>query len=302
MGRISSGDGSIEVTAVEKEVPIVDVKSLEDALTKVDAMADLFRSVGVFVLRGARFSVEDQITITAALGDIFSWNIHSMEDGRIPAAPTYVGGHSDREDREYLESPEDYVLDWHIEQVYYVAPILAGIWNMDTFTALPENGNTRFVDSADLYELYSEDEKDFLSKSIVRWEKPTPNGTGPFFTKVVDAHPISGKPILRVETDRGSYSMPTLALWSGKKPTEDQIVKLDILLKKLKDALNNDISIRYSQRWEEGDLLVADLFKMYHAVMGGFKLGQRKFTGINTRPRNYNNSMHTTINGEFTNE
>jgi alpha-ketoglutarate-dependent taurine dioxygenase len=129
----------------------------------------------------------------------------------------------------------------------------------------------------------------------VKWDKPTPHGTGPFYTKVVDKHPLTQQEILRVETDRGSYLMPELALWDGKPPTEEQVSRLNVLLDVLKTNLNDNLEIRYSQLWEEGDILIVDLFRMYHSVMGGFTAGQRKFTGIGIRPKIYDNSMYTTM-------
>lgn len=279
----------------EKVIPVLESTSLADTLTNIDVIANKFKLYGVVVLRGTKFSVEDQIEISSALGDIFSWNVNSNADSEVINTSIYPGGHSDRDDREYVEGPNDYVLDWHIEQVYYIHPILAGVWNMETFTASEGSGNTRFVDSAELYELYTTEEREFLSKSIVAWDKPTPSGTGPFYTKVVDSHPITGKPVLRVETDRGCYSMPKLVLIDGKEPTLEEIARLDTLLKTLKDNLNNNLEIRYSQNWQEGDILIVDLFRMYHAVMGGFKLGQRKFTGIGIRPKVYDNSMHKSL-------
>jgi len=279
----------------EKVIPVIEALSLKDVLARVDDISTEFRSAGVVVLRGTKFSVEEQIEISTALGDLFSWNVNSTADREVINTSIYHGGHSDRDDREYIEGPEDYVLDWHIEQVYYTHPILAGIWNMDTFTALEGSGNTRFVDSAELYKLYTDEERDFLSKSIVTWDKPTPSGTGPFYTKVVDSHPITGESVLRVETDRGCYSMPKLALIDGKEQTPEDVSKLDALLEALKNNLNNNLEIRYSQKWQEGDILIVDLFKMYHAVMGGFKLGQRKFTGIGIRPKVYDNSMYKSL-------
>lgn len=279
----------------EKEVHVVEVQSLDDALARVTELAEVFREVGLLVLRGCTFSVEDQVLLSRALGDIFSWNVNSKVNSASATTSTYNGGHSDRTDRDYIEGPSEYVLDWHIEQVYYKHPILAGVWNMDTFTAPHGSGDTRFVDSIELYSQYNEDDRDFLEKSVVVWDKPTPQGAGPFYTKVVDNHPITGAPLLRVETDRGSYSMPKLAVWDGNIPTDEQIVRLDTLLASLKDRLNNDLSVRYSQKWQENDLLIVDLFRMYHAVMGGFGVGQRKFTGIGVRPINHDNSMHRTL-------
>lgn len=284
-----------EDSVPEKEIHIVNVSSVEETLSQIDSLIEIFTSKGLLVLRGATFSVEDQLSIATAFGNILNWNVYSDANDAVVNTSTYDGGHSDRTDREYVEGPSDYVLDWHIEQVYYVHPILAGLWNMNTFTAPAGSGDTRFVDSIDLYNLYDYDDMDFLSKCVVQWNKPAPHGEGPFFTKVVDIHPISDIPLLRVETDRGSYMMPKLILWDNQEPSEDQITRLDSLLSSLKDNLNNNLEIRYSQHWEENDLLVVDLFRMYHAVMGGFKYGERKFTGIGARPRVYDTSMYNDI-------
>lgn len=280
---------------IEKEVHVLEVTSVRDAIAAIDDILEIFKSKGLLVLRGASFSTEDQLSLATALGNTLSWNVYSDANDAVFNTSTYDGGHSDRTDREYVEGPDEYVLDWHIEQVYYVHPILAGIWNMNTFTAPSGSGDTRFVDAIEAYSLYSEEDRDFLSKSIVKWDKPTPHGSGPFFTKVVDNHPITGAPQLRVETDRGSYMMPKLALLDGVEPSEQDIARLDYLLQVLKDNLNNNLDIRYSQHWQEGDILIVDLFRMYHAVMGGFKYGQRKFTGIGARPRVYDTSMYTSL-------
>jgi alpha-ketoglutarate-dependent taurine dioxygenase len=283
---------------IEKSLTIVQVDSVEDAISKLSTAVSAFNSNGVLVLRGAKLSLEDQILFTKKLGDIYYWNFSSHAPQSTIDTSIYQGGHSDNLEKEYNQNKDEYVLDWHIEQVYYVHPILAGVWNMETFTAPAGSGDTRFVDSIELYGLYSEEDRDFLAKSIVVWDKPAPHGKGPFYTKVVDAHPISGLPLLRVETDQGSYAMPKLHTYDGEPATQDQIDRLDGLLATLKDNLNNNKAIRYSQHWQQGDLLIVDLFRMYHSVMGGFSAGQRKFTGIGIRPKVYDNSMYTNPGGE----
>jgi alpha-ketoglutarate-dependent taurine dioxygenase len=282
----------------EKNIKVFHVKHPLDSLSLVESISETFRLEGLAVIRGCSFSTKEQLELVKALGDIFSWNVSSDADQSTIDSSTYFGGHSDQLDKEYSTSPEEYILDWHIEQVYYKYPILAGIWNMTIFTGPNASGDTRFVDSMELYSLYSEDDRDFLAKSIVVWDKPAPHGKGPFYTKVVDTHPMSGLPLLRVETDRGSYAMPKLHSYDGAPATEEQIARLDQLLAVLKDNLNKNLSIRYSQHWQQGDLLIVDLFRMYHAVMGGFSAGQRKFTGIGIRPKVYDNSMYTNPGGE----
>lgn len=283
------------VVKMSRDVPVISVTSLLDAKTKSVEAINLFKDVGVLVFRGFKFSDADHIELVKALGDEFDWNVQTGASNDTLNAAVYPGGHSDLTDREYAHTKDDYVLDWHIEQVYYIDPILAGAWNMTTFTGDSAVGNTRFVDSTELYETFSVDDQEFLSKCVVTWDKPLSNGKGPFFTKVVDSHPISGRPTLRVETDRGCYKMPELCLFDGNEPSSTEIARLDSLLATLKDSLDNNTDIRYSQEWVEGDLLIVDLFRMYHAVMGGFRQGERRFTGIGLRPKTYDNSLYSDL-------
>ncbi len=281
-------------TMSSKSLKVISISTLSDAIAAVTNVVRVFKTDGVLVLRGYKFSIDDQLKFVQSMGDLLDWNVCTAANQATLDSSMYQGGHSDL-DRDYSERPDEYLLDWHIEQVYYKYPILAGAWNMTTFTADSEMGNTRFVDATELYETYSELDRDFLSKSIVVWDKPAPGGSGPFYTRAIAPHPITGTPTLRVETDRGCYAMPKLHLFDGKQPSEAQIEHMDKLLNNLKDTLDNDESIRYTQRWQEGDLLIVDLFKMYHAVMGGFTSGQRRFTGIGLRPKEYDNSKYTSI-------
>jgi alpha-ketoglutarate-dependent taurine dioxygenase len=278
-----------------KPITILEVSSSNNAYNLVDKISTIYKDTGILVLRGHSFSLEEQLHLTKLLGDIFTWNVFSDAPKSALDSAVYYGGHSDSAEKEYNQGPEEYVLDWHIEQVYYTDPILAGIWNMTSFTADKASGNTRFVDSIELLNTYSQEDRDFLLKSVVKWDKPAPLGTGPFYTKAVDRHPVTGDLTLRVETDQGCYLMPELVLYDGAEPTQVQIDRLASLLGSIKDKLNNDESIRYVQSWEQGDLLIVDLFRMYHSVMGGFTYGQRKFTGVGLRPRIYDNGLYDSL-------
>lgn len=273
-------------------VKAIEAFSLGDAVATLDEVVAAYKEHGVLVIRGLNPTLDQQVAVAQALGDVFNWNVHSGLDISELSSAIYVGGHSDRDDRDYSQTKEDYVLDWHIEQVYYVDPILAGIWNMTNFTASPEAGTTRFVDSIVLYEMLPPEDQDFISKAVVVWEKPMSSGSGPFYTKVVDAHPISGRLQLRVETDHGCYRMPELHSWDGKAPTEEQVERYNEIWSWLKSELVHNEDIRYVQNWQQGDLLIVDLFRMYHAVMGGYKLGERTFTGIGVRPRNFKQDLY----------
>lgn len=278
-----------------RPLAIINVSSLEDAINSLDIIISSYADQGVLVLRGYRFSTEEQVSFTKHMGSLLGWNIDlSAADTAVNSA-VYFGGHSDNPEKEYNQSANEYVLDWHIEQVYYVHPILAGVWSMTNFTAPKAHGNTRFVDSIELLEMFNSEDREFLSKAVVVWDKDAPNGIGPYYTRVVDTHPILKKPQLRVETDQGCKAFPELFLWDNKEATEDQKNKFKELQKVIKDTLNNNEDIRFSQEWREGDLLIVDLFRMYHSVMGGFSFGERNFTGIGLRPKIYDDSLYNNL-------
>lgn len=277
---------------MSKQIKIYNFFSSSSAVDAANEIAEAYKQYGLVVLRGHSYTTEEQVEVAKALGDILDWNLCSEADDMVVNSSIYPGGHSDNSEKEYNQSEEEYVLDWHIEQVYYLHPILAGIWNMTDFTAKKGHGNTRFVDSIEIFKSFSEEDQDFLSKSVVKWDKQSPQRTGPYYTNVVQSHPISGEPTLRVETDQGCIMYPELYAYNGQEATEEQKARFSELQGTLKDILNNDESMRYSQEWQQGDLLIVDLFRMYHAVMGGFVFGERKFTGIGIRPKVYDNTLY----------
>ena len=264
---------------------VLAISSFDEAISKIKAIKTEYLNDGVVVLRGHTFSEDEQFNLVQRLGDLFGWSIDSNTQRETVPGSIYTGGHSADKTSSYGAASTDYVLDWHIEQVYYISPIVAGIWNMTTFTAPRGHGNTLFVDAATLYNDLSEVEKDLLSNATVVWSKPSPTTDGPYYTKAVGLHPVLGVPILRVETDRGCYSSPELYKVSGSPPSDSQIELFTRIMNKVKYRLTVDTDIRLTQEWEQGDLLVVDLYRMYHAVLGGFKYGERTFTGESVTPK-----------------
>ena len=271
----------------------IKVSSMVDVLSSIDDIVKVFSEEGLLVIKGHRFSLDDQVLLASRLGDIFDWNVYTGVEQTVLNSAIYPGGHSENPDASYDHTRDEYKLDWHIEQVFYKDPVLAGIWNMTKFTAEPGAGSTRFVDSIKLYSDLDKNDQDFLAKSVVSWEKQMPLSKGPFYTNVVSPHPLNGDPTLRLEVDQGCDKMPELHAWGGDKATEGQILRFASIAKSIKSTLMQDEEIRYVQTWEEGDLLLVDLFRMYHAVMGGFGYDQRTFTGIGIRPRKYAHDLYT---------
>jgi alpha-ketoglutarate-dependent taurine dioxygenase len=258
-----------------KNLNALHVDSFADAISSVPLMVERFKESGIVLVQGHKFSEEEQMQVTRLLGDELDWHLHSEVDAHALEQGSHHGGQSIDPDKEYNSGKNDYLLDWHIEQVYFTYPPMGGVWYMSHFSGPEGSGHTRFVDSAELFNLFSEEDKEFFRKSIVLWDKPCNEGAGPFYTQAVVTHPLINKEVLRIETDAGCRILPTLYSYDGRKPSEQEQAKFDLLLKTLKQELTDNISIRYEQNWREGDLILVDLFRMYHAVMGGFGYNER---------------------------
>lgn len=281
------------------DIKIIEISSFSEALSRVPAAIELFKTDGILVFRGYKFSTVEQLIISSKIGDFFGWNICTENIGITVDENTienyiFNGGHSDNESRP-VGKEDDYALDWHIEQVFYVEPILAGIWNMFKFTSPKTSGNTCFVDSSTLYSQLPDEEKKFLDHSIVKWDKPIgpKTGFGPFYTKAIDVNTVTGLKTIRLETDGGCIVPPTLYKYKNFTPSKTEKDRFNTIYLKIKDKLFSDESIRFTHMWEEGDMVIVDLFKMYHAVLDGFLPNSRKFTGIFARPKLYTSNLHT---------
>jgi alpha-ketoglutarate-dependent taurine dioxygenase len=267
-----------------KDIYTLRADSYGQVLQAVPELVEAYKKHGILVIKGHSFSEEEHKRLAKLFGDNLDWHINnSTEDSDMDRFFIH-GGHSDSLEKEYNNKADDYVLDWHIEQVFYKCPPLAGIWCMKEITSPPGSGNTLFADSNEIYESLSDEDKKFLSGAIVSWDKPANNHVGPFYTKAVDAHPVTSIPIIRVETDQGCYVMPALHSLDNNPATTDEVKRFEELMTSIKTRLRADYDLRYVQQWESGDMVIVDLFRMYHAVLGGFKYNERRMDLIVAKP------------------
>jgi alpha-ketoglutarate-dependent taurine dioxygenase len=258
-----------------KDIYTLRANSYAQVAAALPELVQVYKDQGVLVIKGYSFSAEEHKNLARLFGDNLGWQINSSIENDVVDMYFIHGGHSDSPDREYNSDADSYVLDWHIEQVFYKCPPLAGIWCMKEITCPSGSGNTLFADSNEIYESLSNEDKKFLSAAVVSWDKPANNHVGPFYTKAVDTHPITSIPIVRVETDQGCYTMPALHSLQNKPATAGEIKRFEELMSNIKTKLKTDYDLRYVQQWEPGDMIVVDLFRMYHAVLGGFKYNER---------------------------
>lgn len=265
------------------EPRIFNFSTANEIIDNAEKILESFKTDIVVCIRGANLSIEDQHLVAQKLGDVFSWAPNSSE----PSGEQYVESHKRLENKESLSGDEVF-LNWHMEHVEYDQtdfPIIAGIWNMLTFTTDSENGKTYFYDTANLYNNLSDKDKDFLSRCDCTWSDYLREN--PYVSQVVQTHWLTGEKVIRLNLNERTTIPGNLYNFDNRKPTEDErnyfVGLRDFLVKTIQESTQD----RIIHKWQQGDLLIPDLFKGAHAATGGFSSEQREFVGIWARPTNW---------------
>ena len=97
---------------------------------------------------------------------------------------------------------------------------------------------------------------------------------------LVSKHWITGNPVFRITIRKNKISLNTLKFVDGKKPTGLQQKLFKEIFAWFGDYVYDNKKERIVHEWKQGDLLIADIFKLAHAVTGGFKPEEREFIGM----------------------
>lgn len=250
------------------------ISSLDDAISNLDTIGQKYLEDGIVVLRGINLNETQQLELTRVLGDKLSW----VPNSSSPFTQRYQENHSSNQNKTNLTGDE-IALPWHMEHVEYDSnsPIVAGVWNMHLFNTDSNNGKTYFFDSSKSYLRMPKEWKEFLLKCVSVWYKV--DGAGPYYTKCVQKHWSTQEEVLRVDVTKTESSADLLHTVDGREPTyEDQKLYEKIRNYFIDDIQNNEVD-RIVHLWEQGDIVIPDLFKMVHAVTGGFESKDRDFIG-----------------------
>ena len=252
----------------------ITVTNLEEALSLSGEIISRFLEDGIVVLRGINLSEEEQVIFSRALGDEIGWLPNNSSNFK----ERYQENHASNLRKEEITG-DDIALPWHMEHVEYdtYASIVAGVWNMYLYKADPENGKTYFFDSSKVYDGLQEEWKNFLQSCVSVWSKV--DGQGPFYTDCVKKHWKTGQSVIRIDVTDTNTRLDLLHTVGGRAPTqEEQSLYTQIRDHFIKEIQTNEEN-RIVHRWQQGDLVIPDLFKMVHAVTGGFKSEDRDFIG-----------------------
>jgi alpha-ketoglutarate-dependent taurine dioxygenase len=251
----------------------VNFLGVNEIKNNISLYLDKFIKSGVIVFRNANLNKEEHIIFNEHLSSLFGWNIHKNTESNNTYS--YTENHSQNKGLDGSSS-DDIALVWHIEHVSYQNPIVSGTWNMEVFNTDSENGKTYFVDSEKIYNRMSDDWKNFLSSCLVKSKI-----NEKIYTPVQE-HWITKNPVLRLDVDNLKFNINYTELYSVNHnvPTQNDLIVFNEILQWFSNEVFNNENIRVVHKWQQGDLVLVDTFKMAHAVTGGFKPSDREFTGI----------------------
>lgn len=195
----------------------------------------------MFTLKHKSFSAEELLSFARSLGEILHWDFGPIMEMRF-----------DRNASNYLFS--DGAVPFHWDGAFYKEPRFLLFYCTES---LGTGGETLFTNTEHIYESLSAEEKDLCHRVVLtyRTEKKAHYG-GEITLPLVGAHPISGKPILRLAERVETELNPVTLEIKGIEDTE-------AFYQKMVRKLYQPEFLR-SHEWEKGDLLLCDNFTYLH--------------------------------------
>jgi len=264
-----------------RHLKVINNSSFQEFLENSEKYVNSLKDLGAIVLRGHRFSRKEQLIATQVFGNYLGYypNLNSMKFWH------YEESHTVSINRRKWATKQDILVPWHLEHFGYPNPAIGATWNMEKFICDSDAGATIFVDTTDLFELLDDKQKEFLRSCKIS-ALPTCDDprapTGPIILDVVQTHRLSNKEILRMnfcqngETDTNCR----LIQFNGRTPTDQEINMYRWYESWVGEQVTTNTQVRQTHHWQDGDLLIADLMVMFHAVLGGFSETERFFNGF----------------------
>jgi alpha-ketoglutarate-dependent taurine dioxygenase len=253
----------------------VEFPGIQEVLDNVDLYRQKFLDDSIIVFRNANLSYDDQSLLHAELGQLFSYYIDTQDDNKTAK---YIENHSERPLIE-TATGDDILLPWHIEHIYSGNPKVSATWNMTKFTTDSENGKTYFIDCEKAYDSMPSDWKIFLDVCKINNPNEATDENLDDFSPVVN-HWMNNKSLLRLAPRKNKNSGTTLRSVYDREPTELEKTLFEEIFAWFGNYVYDNEEERIVHKWEQGDLLIVDIFKLAHAVTGGFSPSDREFIGM----------------------
>ena len=251
-------------------IKTIEFPGYEELKNNFNAYKDIFINKSIIAFRNANLDFETQTKIIHLFGDNLGWYPNSLNTN----SSDYIEDHYKHMNSDNIATKDSIMLGWHQEHVSRKnGTLVSGVWNMTVFNCKPETGKTYFVDMAKFYNNLSEEDKVFLNKCKAKVKIENDFTT----YDLISSHWITGEKVLRTYFDDEVIELFEI---DGRAPENLEIIKFNGLSKKISLEINFNKDIRMQHVWQKGDLLIPDLFKLAHAVSGGFNKNERKLEGM----------------------
>lgn len=255
----------------------IEYPGIENILDNIDTYKEKFLNDSILVFRNANLSFLEQSTLHKQLQS--SFNFYNFSDG-TNNLHKYEEDHSKRKLIEVART-DDILLNWHMEHTYQSNPIVIATWNMINFTTNSENGKTYFMDCQKIYQDLPQDWKDFLINCKVNIPSEGITDTfKPDDYNIVQSHWLNLNPSLRMVIGKHPNLINRLMSVNNNEPTQSQKDLFTEISVWIGNYIYDNDENRIIHKWQQGDVVIPDLFKLAHAVTGGFSPEDRKFIGI----------------------
>lgn len=259
---------------------------IDYVLNNIDYYIEIFLQNGVIPFRGANCDRPAQELIMQKFGDKLGWWPNSETTGDVSIF-NYEETHEKHMNEKNKYSKNELMLGWHLEHVHLKQDIYIGAsWCMNLFRCDPDSGITYFMNMKNVYKRLEEEERNFLDNCEIEttnyWTKNSmPKDNPPVISKIIQPHWFTGEKTIRFALE------PFIGLFKidDRNPTKIEKNKFLKIIQKIKSDIKTNEKEKMAQFWQEGDMLIADMFIMAHCVSGGFKEGERKLDGIFGRLR-----------------
>lgn len=246
---------------------VIEKTSCEDILKNVDVYVNHFLHNGVLIFKSLPLGEKEQLSIMEQFASRLGWGHISPCDKENHSFTINRLGSNDCSDAEIL-------IPWHLEHCHKNDRQIASSWHMTTLDCPKKSGTTGFLNSDDVFIQMEEDWIALLRSSIVCH---APNGIPikPIYRNAVTIHRNTGKEILNLPP---TQSADILISVNNEPPTNEHIDKFELIKKFIEEKVeSHNNKSEHWHEWDPNDLVVIDLTKVYHAVKGGFEIGERKF-------------------------
>ena len=247
---------------------VVEQTSYKDILENLDAHVNNLLRNGVLIFKSLPIDEKEQLLIMGQFASKLDWGHIAPRDNEDHSFSINRLGSNTCSDAEIL-------IPWHLEHAHNNDRQIASSWHMTKFDCPKKSGTTGFLNSDDVFSQMEEDWIDLLRSSIVCH---APNGIPikPTYRNAVTIHRNTGKEILNLPP---TQSADILISVNNEPPTNEHIDKFELIKKFIEEKVkSHNNKSEHWHEWSLNDLVIIDLTMVYHAVKGGFQIGQREFT------------------------